>query len=94
MSLTKTQELDKIELVNCGEWYIVQVREVIRVFDNGEEISRSNFRYSINPTDDWSDRPTDVQAQCNLFHTQERRYAYTAHINPPEPDDTPSAEEV
>jgi len=81
MSLSKTVTTDKIEMVDTGlGWSVVQVREAHIITENGQEISRSNHRYSINPTDSWSEMPADVQAICSAVHTSARQTAYSNYM--------------
>ena len=89
MSLTKNIITDKVESVDTElGWHNVQVREAHIIIENGKEISRSNHRYLIHPTDDWSSYPSEVQAICNVVHTTERQNAYTNYMNSSPEDDS------
>lgn len=87
MALTKETKIDKIEIV--GDFNVVQVRQLIRILEDGNEIGRDYHRYSINPTDDISNETDQVKAICVAVHTQEIKDAYTAHMNRTYPDDLP-----
>ena len=66
MSLTKEINIDKIEIVENGT---VQVREVTRIMEDGNELSKSYHRWSIAPGQDYSDQPDNVKAICAVAHT-------------------------
>jgi hypothetical protein len=66
MSLTKEVAIDKIEIVENGT---VLVRELIRIMENGNELSQTYHRYSIAPGQDYSGQPENVKAICQATHT-------------------------
>ena len=66
MSLTKEINIDKIEIVENGT---VQVREVTRIMEDGNELSKSYHRWTIAPGQDYSDQPDNVKAICAVAHT-------------------------
>ena len=78
MAITKRTEQDKIEVVDCGGWKVIQVRTATVISRDDVEISRSFHRHTVGPTDDWSGESTEVQAMCNTFHTTEAIAAYNA----------------
>mgnify|MGYP003653053143 CR=1 FL=1 len=78
MALTEATIEDKIEVVDCGGWKIIQVRTATVISKNDAEISRSFHRHTVGPTDDWSGESTEVQAMCDTFHTTEAIAAYNA----------------
>ena len=80
MSLTKETVEDKIEVVNCGGWKMVQVRTATVIKDDGAEISRSFSRHVVAPDDDWSSASTEVKAICDAMHTDSAKTAYAAYI--------------
>tara|TARA_R100000458_G_scaffold2569_1_gene2100 strand:- start:891 stop:1172 length:282 start_codon:yes stop_codon:yes gene_type:complete len=87
MALTKTNENDKIEVVN--KWNI-QVRNATIIKEDGKEISRSFHRKTLTPgTLDASDNlvetnisgeDSDVQAICNAAWTDQVKTDYTAFL--------------
>ena len=83
MSLTKETVEDKIEVVDCGGWKMVQVRTATIIKDNAVELSRSFSRHVVAPDDDWSSASTEVKAICNAMHTDSAKAAYAAHAAPP-----------
>ena len=78
MALTEATLEDKIEVVDCGGWKVIQVRTATIISRDGEEISRSFHRHTVSPTDDWSGESTEVQAMCNTFHTSTAIAAFEA----------------
>ena len=87
MAITKTQENDKIEVVN--KWN-VQVRNATVIKEDGKELTRSFSRKVIVPgTLDASDNlvdtnisgeDADVQAICNAAWTTQVKSDYKAHL--------------
>ena len=75
MALTKTIEIDKIEIV--GEYKAVQVRTATVVAEDGTELSRSFHRHVLHPDDDVSGEDAEVQAVCNAVWTDAVKTAYT-----------------
>ena len=80
MSLTKETVEDKIEVVDCGGWKMVQVRTATIIKDDGVELNRSFSRHVVAPDDDWSSASTEVKAICDAMHTDSAKAAYAAHI--------------
>jgi len=78
MALSEATVEDKIEVVDCGGWKVIQVRTATIISRDGEEISRSFHRHVVSPADDWSGESTEVQAMCNTFHTSTAIAAYEA----------------
>ena len=91
MAITKTEEIAQIEIVqNC----IIQVLLKVIITEDGQEISRSNKRYSLIPcghtgdgVSNWvwndtdvSDQPQQVQDICNTVWTDDVKKAYKAKI--------------
>jgi hypothetical protein len=78
MALSETSVEDKIEVVDCGGWKVIQVRTATVISRDDVEISRSFHRHVVSPADDWSGESAEVQAMCNTFHTSEAVAAYEA----------------
>jgi len=78
MALTEETQQDKLEIV--GDFKMVQVRTATVIKRDGEEISRSFHRHVVSPNDDISGESADVQALCNLVHTDAINTAYAAHL--------------
>jgi len=92
MALTKTQENDKIEVVN--RWN-VQVRTATVIKEDGKELNRSFHRNILQPgklkggsgsdkddlvATDISGEDADVQAICNAAWTSQVKTDYTAFL--------------
>jgi len=77
MSLTKETLIDKIEVVENGT---VQVRQVTRIMEDGNQLSQSFHRWTISPGQDYSDQPDNVKAICQVTHTPEVVAAYQAKL--------------
>jgi hypothetical protein len=73
MALTKEQTIDKIEIV---ENRTIQVREVTRIMENGNELSKSYHRWTLIPGSDISNQPSNVQAIAAAAWTTEVIAAY------------------
>ena len=77
MSLTKEVLIDKIEIVENG---MIQVRQVTKIIEDGNELSKSFHRWTIAPGQDYSDQPDNVKAICAVAHTPAVIAAYQAQI--------------
>ena len=91
MAITKTEEIAKIEVVQTC---IIQVLLRVIISEDGQEISRSNKRYSLIPcghtgdgVSNWvwndtdiSDQPQQVQDICNTVWTDEVKADYKTKI--------------
>ena len=87
MAITKTQENDKIEVVN--KWNI-QVRTATIIKKDGVELTRSFHRKVLTPgtldasdnlvATDISGEDADVQAICNAAWTSQVKTDYTAFL--------------
>ena len=78
MALSEATVQDKIEVVDCGGWKVIQVRTATVISKDDVEISRSFHRHIVNPTDDWSGESTEVKAMCDTFHTSDAVTAFNA----------------
>ncbi len=78
MALSESTVEDKIEVVDCGGWKVIQVRTATIISRDGTEISRTFHRHVVDPTDDVTGESADVQALAAQFFTDEAKAAYTA----------------
>ena len=78
MALTKQVTQDKIEVVNVGEWSVLQVRTKTAIIEDGVELSSSYHRHVLSPTDDLTAESAEVTAIANAVFTQEMKDSYTA----------------
>lgn len=77
MSLTKEVVIDKVEVVENGT---LQVRQVTRIMEDGNQLSSSYHRWSFAPGSDVSDQPANVQAIAAAAWTPEVIAAYEAQV--------------
>ena len=78
MALEKIIKEDKIEVVDAGNWKVVQVRTATIITEDGTELNRSFHRHTVSPADDWSSESTEVKAICNAVHNDTTKAAYLA----------------
>ena len=81
MALTEETIQDKIEIV--GDFKHVQVRTATVIKRDGTEISRSFHRHVVAPNisaDDLANESAEVQAICNVVHTDAIKTAYATHL--------------
>ena len=78
MSLTKQVTQDKIEVVNTGDWSVLQVRTKTAIIEDGTELSSSYHRHVVMPDADLTAESDEVVAIANAVFTQEMKDAYTA----------------
>ena len=75
MAITKEVAVDQITVTENG---IVLVREVTRIMEDGNELSKQYHRSSFVPDSDVSAQPQNVQDICNVAWTTEIVSAYQA----------------
>jgi len=76
MALSKAITEDKIEIV--GEFKSIQIRTKTAVIEDGVELSSSFHRHVVTAGQDYSNESAEVQAICELMHTDEVIAAYQA----------------
>ena len=76
MALSKVITEDKIEIV--GEFKAIQIRTKTAVLEDGVELSSSFHRHVVTAGDDYSNESAEVQAICELMHTDAVIAAYQA----------------
>lgn len=80
MALTKTTKNDKIEVINQGDWSVVQVRTATIIAEDGVEISRNFHRHVVTPDADLTAEDADVAAICTPVFTTAVKAAYAANL--------------
>jgi hypothetical protein len=80
MALTEEKLNDKIEVVNNGEYSVVQVRCATIIKRDGKELTRSFHRHVVTPDADLSAEDADVEAICTPVFTDSVKTAYAAHL--------------
>ena len=78
MALTKATVNDKIEVINQGDWSVVQVRTATIISEDGTEISRTFHRHTLAPDADLATEDADVQAIAGQVFTDAVKAAYAA----------------
>jgi DNA-binding transcriptional LysR family regulator len=78
MSLSKSTVVDQITVTENG---IILYREATRILENGVELSKTYHRSSLQPGQDISGVPSNVQAICNAAWTPEVVAAYQAQLS-------------
>lgn len=80
MALTKETKNDKIEVINKGDWSVVQVRTATVIAEDGTEISRTFHRHVLTPDADLTQEDADVAAIAGQVFTDDVKAAYAAHL--------------
>ena len=75
MALTKSTVIDSITVTENG---IVLYREATRVMEDGNELSKTFHRSSLQPGQDLTGIPANVVAICNVAWTADVVAAYQA----------------
>ncbi len=83
MALAKSNIIDKIEVVDSGDWKMVQIRTATVITEDGTDLSRSFHRHVIAPSDDWTSEDSEVQEMCNAVQTSTRITAYNNRPDAP-----------
>ena len=78
MSLSKQRIQDKIEIV--GEYKSIQVRYSDQILEDGQVISNSYFRETIECGDDAKAIEHNVKALADIYWTDEIKAAYQASL--------------
>ena len=78
MALTKTTINDKIEVINQGDWSVVQVRTATIIAEDDAEISRTFHRHVLTPDTDLTAEDADVAAIAGSVFTDAAKAAYAA----------------
>ena len=73
MALEKTVKEDKIEIVDAGDWKVIQVRTATIVTDDGTELSRSFHRHVVSPNSDVSDESDEVKKLAEIYFTDDAK---------------------
>lgn len=71
--INKEVVIDKIEVLEDGG---ILIRQVTKIMEHGEEISRSYHRSSLAPGQSIADQDARVQSVCNAVWTSEVIAAY------------------
>lgn len=81
MALEKTQINDKIEIVQTGNYPVIQVRTATIITDDGVEISRNFHRHVLTPDADLTQEDADVSAIAQRVFTAQVKADYQAYLD-------------
>ena len=76
--LEKVISEDKIEIV--GQYKAVQIRTCTQVLEDGVELSSGYHRHVVVAGQDYSNESAEVQAICELLHTEAVVTAYNESL--------------
>ena len=78
MALEKSTKDDKIEIVDMGDWKVLQVRTATIVTDDGAELSRTFHRHVVSPNDDVSGESDEIKALATTYFTDDAKAKHKA----------------
>ena len=78
MALEKTVKEDKIEIVDAGDWKVIQVRTATIITDDGTEISRNFHRHVVEPNSDVSGESDEVKKLAEIYFTDDAKAKHKA----------------
>ena len=81
MALEKSTKQDKIEIVDMGDWKVIQVRTATIVTDDGAELSRSFHRHVVSPNSDVSGESDEVKKLAEIYFTDDAKAKHKAHMD-------------
>ena len=81
MALEKTVKDDKIEIVDQGDWKVIQVRTATIVTDDGAELSRTFHRHVVSPNDDVSGESDEVKKLAEIYFTDDAKAKHKAFMD-------------
>ena len=79
MALSKVITEDKIEIVGIHK--AVQIRTCTQVLEDGVELSSGYHRHVVVAGQDYSNESAEVQAICELLHTDAVVTAYNESLS-------------
>ena len=80
MALEKSTKDDKIEIVDMGDWKVLQVRTATIVTDDGAELSRTFHRHVVSPNDDVSGESDEIKALATTYFTDDAKAKHKAAL--------------
>ena len=81
MALEKSTKDDKIEIVDCGDWKVIQVRTATIVTDDGAELSRTFHRHVVEPNDDVSGESDEVKSLASTYFTDDAKAKHKEFVD-------------
>ena len=85
MALEKTVKDDKIEIVDLGDWKVIQVSTATIVTEDGAELSRTFHRHVVIPSDDVSEESDDVKKLAEIYFTDDAKAKHKAAMESSDP---------
>tara|TARA_Y100000361_G_scaffold94655_1_gene84618 strand:- start:109 stop:369 length:261 start_codon:yes stop_codon:yes gene_type:complete len=85
MALEKTVKDDKIEIVDLGDWKVIQVRTATIVTEDGAELSRTFHRHVVIPSDDVSEESDDIKKLAEIYFTDDAKAKHKAAMESSDP---------
>ena len=79
--LEKTQINDKIEIIQTGNYPVIQVRKATIIKEDGEVISKNFHRHVLNPDADLTDEDADVTKIAQATFTASVKTAYQDYLD-------------
>ena len=67
MALEKSTKDDKIEIVDTGDWKVLQVRTATIVTDDGTELSRTFHRHVVDPNSDLTNESDEIKKLAEIY---------------------------
>jgi hypothetical protein len=80
MALEKSTKQDKIEIVDVGDWKVLQVRTATIITDDGKEISRNFKRHVVTPNSDLTNESDEVKKLAEIYFTDDAKAKHKAHL--------------
>ena len=81
MALEKSTKQDKIEIGDCGDWKVLQVRTATIITDDGKEISRIFKRHVVTPNFDLTNESDEVKKLAEIYFTDDAKAKHKAHVD-------------
>lgn len=81
MALEKTVKDDKIEIVDCGDWKVIQVRTATIVTDDGAELSRTFHRHVVEPHSDLTNESDEIKKLAEIYFTDDVKAKHKAFLD-------------
>ena len=78
MALEKSTKDDKIEIVDMGDWKVLQVRTATIVTDDGAELSRTFHRHVVEPNSDISGESDEIKKLAEIYFTDDAKAKHKA----------------
>ena len=79
MALEKSTKQDKIEIVDCGDWKVLQVRTATIITDDGKQISRYFKSHVVTPNSDLTNESDEVKKLAEIYFTDDAKAKHKEH---------------